>query len=176
MNTTLATIYTIGHSNHAWGHFAELLAKHEIRLLIDVRSYPRSRFAPWSKRDQLESRLSSIGLEYLWAGKALGGIPRGPRRVTVSQTTPVDRWYRQRVQEPEFIAGIIEISRIAKGKRSALMCSEGDATRCHRSTLLTPQFIREGFEVLHIDPKGAGASIQMLMHENNPEQSATIAH
>ena len=176
MNTTPTTIYTIGHSNHTWERFVELLTKYEIGLLVDVRSCPRSRFAPWSNRDQLESRLPSIGLEYLWAGKALGGVPRGPRRSTVSQTTPVDRWYRQRVQEPEFIAGILEISRIAKGKRSALMCSEGDATRCHRSALLTPQFIREGFEVLHIDPKGAGASIQMLMHENNPEQSATIAH
>ena len=176
MNTTPAIIYTIGHSNHTWQHFVELIAKYEIEILIDVRSYPRSRFAPWSNRDQLERILKSIDLEYLWAGKALGGIPRATRRSTVSEATSVDRWYRQRVQESEFIEGILEISRIAKRKRLALMCSEGDATRCHRSTVLAPKFIREGFEVLHIEPKGSGASIQMLVEEDSREQNSTIAH
>ena len=163
MNKTARIIYTIGHSDHTWERFIELLVPFEVDLLVDVRSYPRSRFAPWSNRDQLECNLARIGMEYLWAGDRLGGMPRGPNRSMDSETTSVGEWYEQRAREPDFEAGIVEVSRLARGKRLAVMCSEGDASRCHRSLLLAPKFIREGCELLHIDPKGFGASAQLLM-------------
>ena len=80
-----------------------------------------------------------------------------------SETTSVGEWYEQRSREPDFEAGIIEVSRLAKGKRLAVMFSEGDASQCHRSLLLAPKFIREGCELLHINPKGFGASARLLM-------------
>ena len=163
MNENLPIIYTIGHSNHTWERFAELLAPYEIDLLVDVRSYPRSRFAPWSNRDRIECNLKQIGVEYLWKGDSLGGMPRVPNKPMDSETTSVGEWYEQRARESDFEAGIIEVSRLARGKRLAVMCSEGDASRCHRSLLLAPKFIREGCELLHINPKGFGASAQLLM-------------
>ena len=169
MNTTVPTIYTIGHSNHAWERFAELLAQYEIDFLVDVRSYPRSRFAPWSNHDRIECNLVRIGVEYLWKGDSLGGKPRGLNTPKYSESPSVDEWYEQRAREPDFEAGIVEVSRLARGKRLAVMCSEGDASRCHRSLLLAPKFIREGCELLHINPKGFGASAQLLMLQDDYE-------
>lgn len=78
-----------------------------------------------------------------------------------SESTSVGEWYEQRARESDFEAGIIEVSRLARGKRLAVMCSEGDASRCHRSLLLAPKFVREGCELLDINPKGFGASAQL---------------
>jgi len=39
-------IFTIGHSTHELEEFVELLRRHEIGLLADVRAYPRSRRMP----------------------------------------------------------------------------------------------------------------------------------
>ena len=163
MNETLPIIYTIGHSNHTWERFSELLAPYEIDLLVDVRSYPRSRFAPWTNRDRIECSLTRIGVEYLWKGNCLGGMPRGPSTSKDPETKSVGEWYEQRAREADFEAGIVEVSRLARGKRLVVMCSEGDASRCHRSLLLAPKFIREGCELLHINPKGFGTSAQLLM-------------
>ena len=163
VNETFPINYTIGHGNHTWERFAELLAPYEIDLLADVRLYPRSRFAPWSNRDRIECNLTRIGVEYLWKGDSLGGMPRAPNRSMDSETMSVDGWYEQRAREPDFEAGIIEVSRLARGKRLAVMCSEGDASECHRSLLLAPKFILEDCELLHINPKGFGASAQLLM-------------
>ncbi len=163
MRKTFPVIYTIGHSNHTWERFSELLAPYEIDLLVDVRSYPRSRFAPWSNRDRLEYNLARIGVEYLWAGDSLGGMPRGPNKPIDAETASVEEWYEKRAQEPDFEAGIAEISQLAKEKRLSVMCSEGDASRCHRSLLLAPKLIREGFKLRHIHPRGSGASAQLLM-------------
>ena len=42
------SIYTIGHSNHTWESFSRLLVDNEVELLVDVRSNPVSRFAPFA--------------------------------------------------------------------------------------------------------------------------------
>ena len=41
-------VYTIGHSNHSWETFLPLLKENGIEVLVDVRSKPISRFAPFS--------------------------------------------------------------------------------------------------------------------------------
>lgn len=39
-------VFTIGHSNHELGEFLGLLKRQGIEALVDVRSHPRSRYAP----------------------------------------------------------------------------------------------------------------------------------
>ena len=128
-------------------------------MLVDVRSYPRSRFAPWSNRDSLERELSRVGVDYLWMGDSLGGMQRGPKRFENSPKIRVDVWYQARSKSDDFLAGIDEISHLAQAKRIAVMCSEGDPMRCHRSLLLTPAFQRMGIKVLHILPKTVGVTL-----------------
>ena len=153
MSKNQPAIYTIGHSNHTWERFLKLVRPHRIDLLIDVRSNPRSRFALWSNRVRLEQQLARCGIEYLWKGDSLGGMPRGPRSQGTASDKLVDDWYQSRRSATDFLAAIADVSLAAAGNRLALMCSEGDPTRCHRTLLLEPAFRVRDVDVRHIDPK-----------------------
>ena len=68
-------IYTIGHSNHTWESFSPLLLDNEIELLVDVRSNPVSRFAPFANHRTLPDLLESVDIDYEFMGGPLGGKP-----------------------------------------------------------------------------------------------------
>ncbi len=161
MEPNITRIYTIGHSNHPWERFVELLIPHGIELLVDVRSNPYSRFAPWSNRRRLDAALAEQGIEYLWKGDELGGMPRGRHGRGASNPKITDDWYRTRSRDPKFRSAIDEVSRLAVGKRLVLMCSEGDPTRCHRTMLIAPAFSKGEFEILHILPKPIGTLVSL---------------
>ena len=58
-------IFTIGHSNHKWETFRDLLKQHEIKLLIDTRSKPVSTYAPFSNIRTLPNLLEDEGIVHL---------------------------------------------------------------------------------------------------------------
>ena len=68
-------IWTIGHSNHTFEHFAKLLQAEGIEVVVDVRSYPYSRIAPHFNREELDAALRRAGTRYLFFGRKLGGRP-----------------------------------------------------------------------------------------------------
>ena len=68
-------LYTIGHSNHTWESFSPLLLDNEIELLVDVRSNPVSRFAPFANHRTLPDLLESVGIDHEFMGGPLGGKP-----------------------------------------------------------------------------------------------------
>jgi uncharacterized protein (DUF488 family) len=68
-------IWTVGHSNHSFERFAELLRGERIEGVVDVRSYPYSRIAPQFSREHLDEALRRIGVGYLFLGNELGGRP-----------------------------------------------------------------------------------------------------
>src|SRR4051794_35461578 len=69
------SLWTIGHSNHDFEAFVDLLRPQDIEFVVDVRSYPYSRFAPHFDREDLQPALRSRGLGYLFMGDELGGRP-----------------------------------------------------------------------------------------------------
>src|SRR5262245_11231288 len=70
-------ILTIGHSNHTMAVFLELLAKHGIEVVVDVRSAPYSRYVPHFNKPSLEEALGQTPIKYLYLGRELGGRPDG---------------------------------------------------------------------------------------------------
>ena len=76
--------FTIGHSTRPLAVFVDLLKGADVRLVIDVRTVPRSRTNSQYDRDALPASLSSfqVGYEHM---PALGGL-RG-RQQDVSPTT-----------------------------------------------------------------------------------------
>src|SRR5947199_9945128 len=72
--------YTIGHSTRSLPSFVALLQEAEVRLLVDVRTVPRSRTNPQYNLDQLPSSLSAFGIacEHI---PALGGLRSRSRDV-----------------------------------------------------------------------------------------------
>lgn len=123
-------IYTIGHSNKTFDTFFKALKCHRIKVLVDVRTLPQSRFCPHFNLNALQSELPKRAIKYLYRGKNLGG-----RGVNVG--------YEEAIKELATMA--------KKGVRVCVMCSEGDYHKCHRFTTLTPSFEEHGLTVIHIE-------------------------
>ncbi|MGH9195974.1 MAG: DUF488 family protein, partial [Acidimicrobiia bacterium] len=65
-------IFTVGHSTHDLTVFLELLKRHGVERLVDVRVTPKSRRLPHFNLESLEKALPREGIEYLHL-KELGG-------------------------------------------------------------------------------------------------------
>ncbi len=152
----MTTLYTIGHSNHTAAAFIALLRRHGIELLADVRSSPYSRYVPQANREALARTLQEAGIAYCWLGDRLGGKPEGEA---------VD--YDKIKASPAFQQGITDLLDLAAGRRTALMCAEGDHRPCHRYRLLTPALLDRGAHVLHIQPDGS-----LVDEDREPRQLA----
>jgi uncharacterized protein (DUF488 family) len=140
----MASLYTIGHSNHESKDFLEVLRQHHIQVVIDVRSSPYSRYVPQANRDTLAATLLSAGIEYRWLGNNLGGKPDGE----------VGDYDRIRASLG-FQHGLAELVHLAAQRQVVIMCSEGDHRRCHRHKLITPALAEQNIQVLHIQPDGS---------------------
>ncbi len=144
-------IYTIGHSNHTWETFSPLLIDNEIELLVDVRSNPVSRFAPFANHRTFPSLLESIGIDYEFMGGPLGGKP-ADKSMYDSKGKP--DYHKMRELE-EFQDAIVQLAGMASRRRTVILCSEGDPSLCHRRLLLGPSLETTGCKQLHIRRDGA---------------------
>ena len=144
-------LYTIGHSDHTTAAFVDLLRRHGITLVVDVRSQPYSRWAPQFNRETLARDLDDAGIAYQFMGDALGGRPADPALYDPDQERPD---YQRVEQTPAYQAGIDRLLDLAGTERGAVMCSEGDHRRCHRHLLITQTLLGRGVRVLHIQPDG----------------------
>ena len=145
-----ATIFTIGHSRHTADHFLALLHAHEIDRLVDVRSQPRSKWAPHFDTDALARLLDIRGVDYVYLGRQLGGRPSG--REFYRQDGTVD--YAHRATAPDFAEGISRLVALAQCRRTAILCAEEDPTCCHRRLLVAPALMRSGAAVVHVRGDG----------------------
>ena len=151
-------IFTIGHSNHEWGTFAKLLAKHGIELLLDTRTSPVSRYAPWANARTLKDMLRHIGLEYAFMGDALGGKPSDGSCYRADGRPD----YREIRTRKFFRDGIDALLEISEGKTVALMCAEEDPSKCHRRLLIEPALLDRDISVRHIRGNGTVATTGTL--------------
>jgi uncharacterized protein (DUF488 family) len=142
-------VFTIGHSTRTWKDFLELLRVHRIKRVIDVRSIPRSRHNPQFNRETLSAKLRSARIGYVHLRK-LGGLRHARRD---SQNTgwrnASFRGFADYMQSPDFEAGLERLIKLAKQKRSALMCAEAVPWRCHRS-LIADSLVARGIRVAGI--------------------------
>lgn len=146
----MTTLYTIGHSRHAFRHFADLLAQNRIRTLADVRSRPYSKWAPHFQKNRLSGSLDTEGVDYVFLGALLGGRPDDP--AFYDRHGKVD--YALRAEAADFLEGIRQLEALAARKSTALMCAEEDPRRCHRRGLITPVLLAHGIRVVHIRGDG----------------------
>jgi uncharacterized protein (DUF488 family) len=141
-------IWTVGHSNHDFERFADLVDRHRIAFLLDVRSYPYSRFAPHFNREQLQATIGARGISYVFLGLALGGRPQREEHFDADGHA----LYSEMAQEPAFIAAIRRVLEGAGKHRVALLCSCGQPQECHRRLLIGKVLCDNGAELRHILP------------------------
>jgi uncharacterized protein (DUF488 family) len=144
-------IHTIGHSDHTIPAFVDLLRRHDITLVVDVRSQPYSRWTPQFNREILARDLDDAGIVYRFMGDALGGHPDEPALYDPGQERPD---YQRLGQTSVYRAGIEQLLDLAHAERVVVMCSEGDHRQCHRHLLITQTLLERGIRVLHIQPDG----------------------
>lgn len=137
-------MFTIGHSTRSLEEFIGLLKEHEIELLIDVRTIPKSRHNPQFNQETLEKSFPYRHLE------KLGGL-----RHTTKDSKNLGwrnlsfRGFADYMQTPAFEEGIEELELLAKKYKSAIMCAEAVPWRCHRSLIADALTLRK-WEVIHI--------------------------
>jgi uncharacterized protein (DUF488 family) len=147
-------ILTVGHSNHDEQEFLELVRGAGVELIADVRANPHSRY-PQFNRSALAGTLKAAGLGYAPLGADLGGR-RSPVAHSVNQGWEVEafRGYADHMSSEQFEAGLGMLEDLARERRTAVMCAEGDWTRCHRRLLADALTVR-GWRVLHLGPTGS---------------------
>jgi hypothetical protein len=67
-----ATLFSIGHSNHTAESFSNLLKKHNVVTLADVRTKPHSSRFPQFNGENLKMSCEEQGIQYVWMPE-LGG-------------------------------------------------------------------------------------------------------
>ena len=142
-------VFTVGHSTRSQKDFTALLQAHAVKRLVDVRSIPRSRHNPQFNRDRIASALRRAGISYLHV-KDLGGLrhPRSDSPNTAWRNASF-RGFADYMQTRKFAAGLRKLMKIAKMKRTTIMCAEAVAWRCHRS-LIADALLARGYRVEEI--------------------------
>ena len=142
MNTVL---YTIGHSTHTVEKFIELLKKHGITAVCDVRSQPYSQFNPQFNRESLKKDLKQNDIEYVFLGKELGARSENPDCYIDGKVQ-----YNYLVDEPLFQQGVSRLKNGMSKYSVALMCAEKDPITCHRMILVCREMRSIVNEIHHI--------------------------
>jgi uncharacterized protein (DUF488 family) len=148
--TNPPTLFTVGHSNHTEAVFLELLTRHEIGVLVDVRSQPFSRYSPQFNDRYLKATLSESGIRYLFMGDQLGGRPEGDEFFDEAGHA----LYYRMAESSTFLAGIERLERGVHDHRVAIMCSEENPEVCHRHLLVTRVIREHGIDIQHIRADG----------------------
>jgi uncharacterized protein (DUF488 family) len=143
-------IWTIGHSNHTFEHFAKLLQAEGVEVVVDVRSYPYSRIAPHFNREEFGSAMAERGVRYLYLGEELGGRPTCEDHYDAEGHA----LYGPMSEEEPFNAAVDRLMDGAGRYRIALLCSEGQPSECHRRLLVGKVLADHGVALRHILPNG----------------------
>src|SRR5690606_17299016 len=125
-------LFTLGHSNQTFEAFLGHLKAAQVQTIVDVRTVPFSRRFPWFSQQKLAFALSQNGIDYVFMGRELGGRPEEEKYYTDGIAN-----YQKMARSPSFGAGINKVLELAKTRRLALLCSEGDPLHCHRMLLVS---------------------------------------
>lgn len=146
------SIYTVGHSSHSRELFIDILQSFDIELLVDVRSYPGSRYVPSFNKESMAVWVAAAGIKYVHI-KELGG--RRNKIVGIDYSL-VDGWrneafknYSAYTLTKEYENGIDKLITLAKSARTCIVCSESVPWRCHR-LIISNTLKSNGFNVTHI--------------------------
>ena len=150
------SFFTIGHSTRAINEFVDLLHMADIRLVLDVRTIPRSRTNPQYNKDTLPDVLAAFELQYQHL-PMLGGRRRKSREVAPEVNA---FWINQSFHNyadyalsDDFRGGLRQLRELGHATQCVIMCSEAVWWRCHRR-IITDYLLSAGEDVFHILGEG----------------------
>ncbi len=156
---------TIGHSNRTVETVVEMLRRAEVRLVVDVRAFPRSRSNPVFNLETFPADLAGFQIDYRHVPD-LGG--RRAKQAEIDEA--VNGFWRVRgfhnyadyALSDEFRAAFAELIELGRERRLAIMCSEAVWWRCHRR-IITDYLLAAGHSVCHL--MGPGSAQEAVLNE-----------
>ena len=146
---TKPSIFTIGHSTRSIEEFIELLRAHDVGVLVDIRTIPKSRHNPQFNQEELKQSLRQKRLRYVHIA-ALGGLRHAKKdSPNVGWRNTSFRGFADYMATAEFRHGLEALMEIAELKTTAIMCAEAVPWRCHRS-LIADALVKGGWVVQDI--------------------------
>ena len=137
--------FTVGHSNHELDVLLDLLQRHRVEAVADVRSEPFSPHYPQFGRPVLERTLGQSGRQYVFVGRELGA-----RREERECYVDGQARYDLAAKTPAFAEGLRRVISGLRRYRVALLCAEKDPLMCHRAILVCRHLRGGGFPIHHI--------------------------
>jgi len=159
-------VLTIGHSNHEMDHFLDLLRRHSVQVVADVRSHPYSKYASQFDRELLLKALHETGLRYVYLGAELGGRPRGNPFYDNEGRVLYDRVSAS----PAFQDGLARLKKGLEQHVVAILCAEEDPAGCHRRLLIGRVLTEQGIAVSHVRGDGRLQTEQELRASETKDQ------
>ena len=148
----LPPLFTIGHSTRSLTEFVDLLRAGEVRMVVDVRSVPRSRTNPQYNLDSLPASLADHQIGHVRIA-ALGGLRKKsaivPPETNAFWSNRSFHNYADHGLTDEFRSGLAELMALAGERRTAIMCAEAVWWRCHRR-IIADYLIAAGRSVFHL--------------------------
>lgn len=153
-------IYTIGHSVLKIDGLTDMLKVHGIEFVADVRTAPKSKYAPQFNSHDLEDSLKKEIIAYMHLPE-LGGF-RHAKKDSINTGWKNERFrgYADYMQTEEFFRGLDMLMNMAEKHTTAIMCAEALPYKCHRS-LVADALLLRGFIVQHIMPDGKAIEHKM---------------
>jgi uncharacterized protein (DUF488 family) len=144
------TLFTIGHSTHTLEHLTDLLKKHNVQAVCDVRSVPFSRHNPQFNRRPFSQELKRLGIYYGFLGKELGARSDDPNCYVDGKVQ-----YNYLAEEPRFVKALQRVTNGINTYRVALLCAERDPLTCHRTILVCRELRSPDLSIEHILADGS---------------------
>lgn len=147
-------LFTVGHGRLGRGALGALLGGAGVELLVDIRRFPGSSANSAAARGAIPDLARDVGIDYRWE-EDLGGR----RTLTADQRRDSpDTWWRVEAfraysawtRTPAFRMALDRVLRDARGRRTAVLCSEAVWWRCHRRIVADVSVAVHGLEVGHL--------------------------
>ena len=129
--------------------FIKILKEHGVEEIVDVRSMPKSRHCPRFNGDSLDESLGKAHMRYTHIQKLGGHRHSRKDSINLGWRNASFRGYADYMATPEFSEGLDALARIARAKKTAIMCAEAVPWRCHRS-MIADAMSEKGWEVRDI--------------------------
>ncbi|MHB8301721.1 MAG: DUF488 domain-containing protein [Acidobacteriaceae bacterium] len=150
---------TLGHSTLPIEIFLQVLHENDVRLLVDVRTVPRSRHNPQFGGEALAQSLQAEGIEYSWM-QTLGGLRHARKdSINTGWRNSSFRGYADYMQTGPFAKAVDDLMTLERRTPVAVLCAEAVPWRCHRS-LIADALLARGEVVEDIFVSAAGKSVR----------------
>lgn len=130
-------IYTLGTGRRSEEDFIEILLLYDIKTVIDVRRFPKSKIQTFTK-EYLADLLQREGISYIFLGVELGGFRKGG--------------YEAYTETEDFKKGIDKLEE-SINNNAVIICAERFPWKCHRRWIAR-ELHRRGWLIEHIIDKG----------------------